>query len=939
MNRRTRSRQIQARRRFELEFLEARQLLASLFSTEPDAWSITDEPTSATASDFSTDSITSFSEETPENTQPSLQAWDQRPFLVFFPMPLPAPDPEIAATVPASGSSVSTSLTSLTIIFSHPVSLIDGVSTDDFQLVRINDDGTETPLPDSILESVTFDDLGTEVTISLGRSIPSGRFRLDAVAGGWLSSRLSGPSWDSTQDQELTEFTVESSGVSLSDAIDLGLVSTTQRDVPGWLDFSGGWADVSLYRIQLDAGHTWRLAAEVSADRIGSPLRPSLTIFDAEGHVVAVCDSGTGEPGSPRDPYVFEGLKPGVYYVGVSGAGNLGGTVIGYDPATRAMGSVELDQPGGPFVLHVAADPIDTPTTVIASSLVWGDPLSSQPTGLVLAFSGPIDPNSLKGTYGPDYVLRVVDSNGRSWSISPADYDPSRDLLTLSFDQPLPPGQYRLLIKPEGGLTDLIGEAPTTPGRPARTLASWTVSSPSSLDPVQGSNDLGILWPSSYVGDESTSTVAPGTAETYRVVILMPGFYRFRIRVDQGSITILKTGADGLHVVGESDGPGIFNPLIYLTPGVYNFRFVGTGTEATSFAWQFRAVDISWESILDNGLGQASAMTLRLSSPLVGGLIGSGLPSFTPAAPLPGPASGGSSGGPASGSGSGSFSGAAQGLPRTPALSPGGLMMALPSNLFGSPMAGGLSSALTGSAGSSLSALAPRTIPSVYQDRNREGQTLRAWVSLGDAIDAETLSGESDTSTTPSNRNGTASSGHAIQPETSAPDADEETLDRVDRTLRIISNLGEWLSPLPNPWLEPEGGFDPREWQLAGDDPLIVAHAEGRLRNEGDASAGGDGEGDAQLAGALATGRIETARLAGPIGLVVVASMIYRWREPVVRWWRRRRQRLATAQFISKPVKVGGQPPLPVPLSHSGHRPPRKPLRTAARRAEPQSVR
>ena len=64
--------------------------------------------------------------------------------------------------------------------------------------------------------------------------------------------------------------------------------------------------------------------------------------------------------------------------------------------------------------LLIAADPADAPTRVLGFALQWGDPLAASPTGLVLAFSGPIDVNSLKGAVNNHAALRVVDQSGKT---------------------------------------------------------------------------------------------------------------------------------------------------------------------------------------------------------------------------------------------------------------------------------------------------------------------------------------------------------------------------------------------------------------------------------------------------------------------------------------------------------------------------------------------
>src|SRR5205807_2305248 len=122
--------------------------------------------------------------------------------------------------------------------------------------------------------------------------------------------------------------------------------------------------------------HLWRLDLTVAAQSIGSGLQPALTLFNAQGDVLATRNSGTGSQADPTDPYLSAGLNPGTYYVGVSGAGNLPDLTGGYDPVEGTPGTVGRLQPGGPFPfqLHLVAEPVDTSTSLVDSSLGYGDP-------------------------------------------------------------------------------------------------------------------------------------------------------------------------------------------------------------------------------------------------------------------------------------------------------------------------------------------------------------------------------------------------------------------------------------------------------------------------------------------------------------------------------------------------------------------------------------
>ena len=103
----------------------------------------------------------------------------------------------------------------------------------------------------------------------------------------------------------------------------------------------------------------------MTAERDGGTLDTALALFDDQGRLIA--SDEVGRVDAPQDPYLFAGLQPGTYYVGVSGVGNLPGTDGGYDPATGSPGSVPQTQDGGPYTLHLVAEPVDTPRGSSAS--------------------------------------------------------------------------------------------------------------------------------------------------------------------------------------------------------------------------------------------------------------------------------------------------------------------------------------------------------------------------------------------------------------------------------------------------------------------------------------------------------------------------------------------------------------------------------------------
>ncbi len=169
----------------------------------------------------------------------------------------------------------------------------------------------------------------------------SGMSMLTGLDGEWLA--------DMGTDQVLGDFTVARAGVSRNDAqplppLDPAGVQPTV--VSGALDFTADPGAVALYSFTVPAGtNLWQVGLEVDAQRLGSALRSDLTLFDADGQVKATAVHG--RPGTENDPYLFAGLAPGTYYVGISAANNVPGQPDGYDLATGARARRPAIKPAG----------------------------------------------------------------------------------------------------------------------------------------------------------------------------------------------------------------------------------------------------------------------------------------------------------------------------------------------------------------------------------------------------------------------------------------------------------------------------------------------------------------------------------------------------------------------------------------------------------------
>ncbi len=455
-------------------------------------------------------------------------------------------------------------------------------------------------------ESVNSND-PTRIDLSLATPLQPGQYQV--VLLGFNGVQGTDGSFVNTlgQDQTLASFTVASPGATLADARYLGVVRSSVRTVQGSLDLASHPSDVALYSFVVPSGSTWRLGAEVQAERIGSPIDTVLTLFDARGHVLAVDDMG--RPDASLDPYLFQAVSPGLYYLGVSGSGNVPGKPGGYDVALGIAGSNAQTQPSGAFQLQVVADPISKPTTV-TSFQINTDSITAQPIGFSIGFSGAIQiaPDGSLRAESANRDLVLVDQNGRSWPIQAVALSHSQSTLTYVFDQTMPAGHYRLKLAEQGGLADLAGQRLQAPGRPDGVLAEFDVAPVSSLpDPGQ----LGPVFP----GGSGILSLPPvdlqaGEAWSTRFETVANGLTSFQVDVREGLVQVDLFGASGeLAQSFITDKPRSTLPL---KAGVWTVKIRAiTGNPAHI---QASLITTKPESLLENGVGQGPALSLRFVS-------------------------------------------------------------------------------------------------------------------------------------------------------------------------------------------------------------------------------------------------------------------------------------------------------------------------------------
>ena len=226
---------------------------------------------------------------------------------------------------------LSASPTDLFITFDRPIDDFS-LSNFDFTLVHVAADGSTTPLgisEASYSEALDPDDpTGSRIDLTL-----TSPCFLGVTAFSWTPtarSRVStAPRWRATV---RTRFCLHSQSAArrpsshtpqtgLASAVDLGTIGSTETIHSDVLDLASDPGHVLYYKINVAPGHHWRLGVAITTEQTSNSLASALSLFDAEGKLIPTDNEGL--PGDVNDPYLFAGLAPGTYYVGVSAQKNV----------------------------------------------------------------------------------------------------------------------------------------------------------------------------------------------------------------------------------------------------------------------------------------------------------------------------------------------------------------------------------------------------------------------------------------------------------------------------------------------------------------------------------------------------------------------------------------------------------------------------------------
>ena len=526
-------------------------------------------------------------------------------------------DPAVVSSISVVSTSLPTSTplayspSTIAVSFDRPVDSFS-LGNSDFLLVHVATDGSTTPLGSGeaiVGEAPDPDDsTGSRILLTLSKSLDDGRYQLvlsgeNQLQGVDGSSPVAGGS-----DVVLAEFRIGLPRRGISDATDLRTVGPDELVLDDHLDLGKGLGTVNYYRFTLGPGHRWRLGLAISAVQ-GMP-DSTLSVLDAAGRPIAT--SSFGLVTSPGDPFLFQGLDPGTYYVGVSARGNVPGPDGVYSFSGSIRSGLTPATGGGTFQLHLVADPADEATRVLGLRLDQADSSSDAPTGLTVQFSGPIDFAKIQSS--PFGFLRLVGDDGSISTLTAQSYDASLGQLSFVFERAPMPGSYGVELAEGRTLLDLAGRMPILEGMTSGHLGSIEVPITS-----PGVDHLGPLYPElARSGLRASVEVGPESSAIRRFTVIRPGFYAITGLNSSGisEPEVLDAAGRPFDLAGSASGA--LATVIFLNTGTYTLRLSNTGSDLVQVSFTIRQKQLVFSEFLDGGVAQGAALNLRLVAPQTG---------------------------------------------------------------------------------------------------------------------------------------------------------------------------------------------------------------------------------------------------------------------------------------------------------------------------------
>jgi hypothetical protein len=396
-------------------------------------------------------------------------------------------------------------------------------------------------------------------------------------------------------------------------------------------------SDVDLYHFRVSGPGRYAVAAEVFAQRIGSPLAAAVSLFvldPATGRLRLLAgNNGTQNPIQSSDhrslplfadPALFAGLTAGDYYVAVSSHKNVPDPNRGLLPGTNGIFDPNVSHSGsagrsrGEYVLDLRTWSDNVPPRVIAVTPGAGSTLDAPPTGLTVTFDKPINLQGLafatyQGTQqGSLTAVYVRGPSGVLYYPRLQSYDPSTGQATFLMLDRLPPGQYALHLSGPLGLTDFAGN-PLVGNDPGGDYVAQFAVGGTGVAPHAGlgPQELGVLFPHQLQGPGFTIT--PDATNAYHFQVLQAQNYFFLLggASRPPGVRLTLTDESGAEVVTKAQPDGV-SLQAFLKPGAYVVRV--SGWDPTGGAYSLRVVlGGSSENPQPLTLGPAPVLRLRLA--------------------------------------------------------------------------------------------------------------------------------------------------------------------------------------------------------------------------------------------------------------------------------------------------------------------------------------
>ncbi len=118
-----------------------------------------------------------------------------------------------------------------------------------------------------------------------------------------------------------------------------------------------------------------------------------------------------------------------------------------------------------------------------------------------------------------------------------------------------------------------------------------------------------MTWDSSI---SRTTLLAAGQETAYRFVVICPGTYGIQTLVGAGEADLEVTGPGGTTALTMDNLSGLTHSEMALQPGVYDVRVTAVGSQPAVVQWTLKPLALDYEKIIENGVGQAPALSLSL---------------------------------------------------------------------------------------------------------------------------------------------------------------------------------------------------------------------------------------------------------------------------------------------------------------------------------------